>query len=86
MLRIAWLAIMCACAAGCVTRADPPPAASRAPTGCGAVALTRMNDAAANNYDPETQQIIYRGTYQDCLTWQGKARDIDSIPPLRQAN
>lgn len=76
MLRIAWLTCVCVLVTGCATRADPPPSAA---TGCAALALTRMQDAAANDYDQADQQIIYRGTYQDCLKWQDKAKTIGSF-------
>ena len=64
---------VCMAVAGCASHATPAfhtPVASKA---CWEVARTRMNDAAANNYDPSLQQVIFRGTYQDCVLWQNKA-------------
>lgn len=76
MPRRAWITILLI-VSGCAHA--PAPRAPVAATGCGAVAMTRMKDAAANNYEPEMQQVIYRGTYQDCLAWQGKASDTTNI-------
>ena len=36
---------------------------------CHSVAQQRKQDAGANGYDDATQQQLYDGTYQNCITW-----------------
>lgn len=59
-----------------VPAASPPPvapAAALAPSvpdaRCEAVAKQRADDAGANGLDRETQEIVRRGAYVDCLAW-----------------
>ena len=36
---------------------------------CASVAEQRSADADANGYDDETQDVVYSGTYADCVEW-----------------
>jgi hypothetical protein len=73
MRRVALLAV-CLAVAGCAMSAsDPPRMPLQASRKCTDVAQARMNDAAANGYDADDQQTIFRGTYDDCVQWEAKA-------------
>jgi phospholipid-binding lipoprotein MlaA len=37
---------------------------------CASVAQTRADDAAANGYKPDMQQVVHDGVYKDCVSWQ----------------
>jgi hypothetical protein len=36
---------------------------------CRAVATARADDAAANGYDDDLQQVVHDKTYADCMAW-----------------
>ena len=37
-----------------------------------------MNDAAANNYDASMQEVVFRGSYDECVRWENKATTVTS--------
>lgn len=57
-----------------MSASDPPRRMPlQASRNCTQVAQQRMNDAASNGYDTDDQQIVFRGTYDDCVQWEAKA-------------
>jgi len=37
---------------------------------CSSVAGSRADDAAANGYEGDMQQVVHDGVYKDCMSWQ----------------
>jgi len=80
MLRFVFLGAVVLCLAGCESDADfwpafgdSQPAASATPAyddaHCQAIAYERAADAKANGYDDELREIVYSGTYAECVAW-----------------
>lgn len=63
----------CGLLMGCGSPAPPKPlTAGLASRPCAKVAQIRMDDARVNGIDAKTQQAVFRGTYTDCVAWEGK--------------
>jgi hypothetical protein len=83
MLRFVFIGALALSLAGCESDADfwqpvdnawpfgdsqpAPPAYDNAH--CQAIAYERAADAKANGYDDESREIVYSGTYAECVAW-----------------
>ena len=59
-----------------ITRLDYPQGLASKP--CAKVAEIRMSDARLTGSDERDQQIVFRGTYADCVQWEAKGYE----PPI----
>lgn len=72
-----WRTALAVCVAapwlcGCALEDDPPRAPHLASKACETVAEARMNDARVNGHGVRDQQIVFRGSYADCVRWEAK--------------